>query len=263
MMKRGDRRANLTLPGEKILVSQTGPPLDSILRDASQEASKVFRERVRVDLIPRKEFLRLKFAKEIVKKTLTSLGMLRQIWPALYKEVVTVIDQISFIRGPRVVAGTDDQVLGHVYLNPTPEWEVLTFLDHIVHEAGHTSLFLIDKLEPALANPEGGMFPSPIRRDPRPLGGILQSTFVACRLALLFDRVVKRDPSEDSLSRLHYHLRGLYRGMTILKRYGRFTRIGQLLFSQMQQETRRFQKTIPRPDPRLYQKIGKDYLLQN
>ena len=148
---------------------------------------------------------------------------------------------------------------GVCFLNPRSDWNVITFADHIVHEAAHQILYAWHELSPLLVNCNEMGYPSPIRDDPRPLYGSFHATFVFLRLVLFFDQLVRKTKSREAEFRFHRHLQGLYTGMDVLEKAAKFTPKGKELFQAMKFETARFKKRIPRPDPKAYNRYLRDY----
>jgi HEXXH motif-containing protein len=194
-----------------------------------------------------------------VERFAAGLNLIRRCWPELHEEVCSLTDHFTLIQGEPFIGGSAISCLGVSFFKLRPEWSDVCFADHIVHEAAHQRLHVEFETEPALAN--GGFFgsASPIRRDPRPLYGVLHATFVFMRLSLFLERVVENEYSLEAERRLHRHVLGLYSGIEQLARHGKWNPRGAELFSSMCGVADYLRRSIPVPDQRLYGEMGPDY----
>ncbi|MEE1821318.1 HEXXH motif-containing putative peptide modification protein [Streptomyces sp. BE20] len=124
-------------------------------------------------------------------------------WPAMLAELTCTVRQIVVLGGPALDGFTDFTVHGAVFLSgqrltdepdglPAP----LHLAEALVHEGTHQRFNAalvttppwhraVDSLAPV---------PTPLRADPRPLGGLFHQLVVLARSASLFGRLLARDP---------------------------------------------------------------------
>ncbi|MFE5595616.1 aKG-HExxH-type peptide beta-hydroxylase [Streptomyces sp. NPDC056549] len=250
--------ATVAVPGAPITFWQASPALDRVVADYQNDLAQIHLD-TRPFQVRSPEDLQGGSAGGYVERFAAGLDLIKNCWPDLYEETCALTDHFTLIRGTPFIGGSAIGCLGVSFFKLLPEWSDICFADHIVHEAAHQRLHVEFELEPALAN--GGFFgsASPIRRDPRPLYGVLHATFVFMRLSLFLERVIEIEYSLEAERRLHRHVLGLYSGIEQLERHGEWNPRGAQLFSEMRVVADRLRKRIPSPDPELYTRLGPDY----
>ncbi|MFC3194068.1 HEXXH motif-containing putative peptide modification protein [Marinicella sediminis] len=178
-----------------------------------------------------------------------------------FDEVNVLMDAIALLSGDRFVGGSDIAYHGVAFLNLDLQWSKYTFADHLIHESAHILLHTANEVSPVLKNPDFYGAPSPIRKDPRPMIGILHSTFVFMRLVMFFKHQVQFSKEDEVYFRLHRHLLGFIEGMDSLSKYASFTEEGQALYAGMCHVLDWFKRTLPEPDPAYYKRVGNDYVV--
>lgn len=249
-----------TLPGSGIFFHQRGDCVAAMLADLNVTASLPVRHDEGLALIKPKRFDAPDVA-PIVQNMADGLGLIRRHAPDQAQEVEAQLDAITLVSGQRFVGGSDIYYQGVAVLNPDLDWSSTTYADHLVHEGAHIVLHARNELEPLLENGDAMGAQSPIREDPRPLYGILHSTFVFMRLVQFFARAAGPIGSDEAMFRLHRHLLGFYAGVAELEKHARFTRSGAAFFDGMRAALAQFRSTLPVPDPRFYKRVGKDYVV--
>jgi HEXXH motif-containing protein len=116
------------------------------------------------------------------------LALLDTGLPALAGEVRAIVHHMLFAQAPAGALVEFDgashyQFWGLLFLNPKHHRTPLAVAEVLAHEAGHSLLFGLTVDEPLVHNPDDALFPSPLRRDPRPMDGIFHATFVSARMA--------------------------------------------------------------------------------
>lgn len=262
VMDRIDGASNATrsLAGTRIFYHQRGDFVADMVEDLSVVASIPVAHDEGLALIPPERFDSPDVA-PIVGNMAAGFRLIRTHASEHADEVEAAIDAITLVTGRRFVGGSDIFYHGVAVLNPDREWSATTYADHLVHEGAHIVLHARNELAPLLQNPDAMGAKSPIREDPRPLYGILHSTFVFLRLVQFFRRAAEPIGSDEATFRLHRHMLGFYEGMAELERCAQFTRAGESLFQGMRNAMTAFRATLPEPDPRCYQRVGKDYVV--
>jgi HEXXH motif-containing protein len=140
-------------------------------------------------------------------------GVLAAAWPELLDELTEVVQQIALLDGFGVDGFTDVATHGAIYVNRARLGAddaglpgAIRMAEAIVHEGAHNRCNAAALAEPFLTDPKsGGSEPvvmTPLRRDPRPLTGLLQQLVVLVRSVLLYDRLLDaRDPPVAAVAR--------------------------------------------------------------
>jgi HEXXH motif-containing protein len=71
---------------------------------------------------------------------------------------------------------------GGIVLNVNGHRDVLDMVQVLAHESGHNLLFGLAADEPLVRNDGAARYASPLRRDPRPMDGIVHATYVSARM---------------------------------------------------------------------------------
>jgi hypothetical protein len=194
------------------------------------------------------------------KRIAEALLLVNQHWPELHDEISVLTRAITLLEGLPFVGGSDIASFGTSFFGQCEHFSVLAWADHLIHEAAHQRIQATFEVNPALRNSDMIGAPSPIRSDPRPLGGTFHATFVFLRLTQFMARVVREHSSQDAITRLHRHFFGFQEGMRVLETHAEFTDRGGQFFSAMRVELKRLRQVLPEPDPCLYNRIACDYV---
>lgn len=71
---------------------------------------------------------------------------------------------------------------GGIVINSNQRDSVVAMVQMLAHESTHNLLFGLGADVPLVENPDEELFPSPLRRDARPMDGIYHATFVLARM---------------------------------------------------------------------------------
>lgn len=107
---------------------------------------------------------------------------------------------------------------------PTTYW-----IEHLVHEVSHLKLELLLQQDRLVLNPADHRFEAPIRKDLRPMHGVLHATFVLSRMVRVFRFLVKAGYRGDYEKRLGALERRFSNGMATLRGKAVFTEPGKSL----------------------------------
>jgi HEXXH motif-containing protein len=258
-----ERFGQYPIPNCPIGFRQAGFALKRVVSGFERELASAYTILEPFRPVEPREFEEAGLYSEYARRFSSGFNLIRRCWPELFDEICVLTNHVCLIRGTPFIGGSGVQCLGVTFLHLEPDWPDLCFPDHIVHEAAHQRLNVEFEVEPALSNENFIGAVSPIRRDPRPLHGILHGTFVFLRLAQFFERVMAVEPSLNAEQRFHRHVRGLYDGMSELERHARWTPRGNRLFEAMWEVTRQLKTVLPEPDRRLYSQAGPDYMCGN
>lgn len=123
-----------------------------------------------------------------------ALGIVRQHFPEIADEMAIGVSQIVPVgtRIDRHESASYAEAVGTIYasLHPDP----LVLAEALIHEHSHGKLNALAALTPLLAD-TAGAFESPLRPDPRPLGGVLLAAHALVPMAELHRRLrAAQDP---------------------------------------------------------------------
>jgi HEXXH motif-containing protein len=254
-----DSYGRYQIPNHPTSFWQTGFASRRVVEDYQRDLSTVYGNASPFHLISPQEFEGEHHYDIYSGRFGAGLDLISRCWPELYDEICILTNYFAVIRGEPFVGGSAISCFGTSFFNLRPEWSDVSFADHIVHEAAHQRLHVEFELQPALINGDYLGAASPIRRDPRPLYGVLHATFVFLRLSLFLERVVRTEYSLEADKRLHRHALGLYHGVKQLEKYARWNPRGEYLFSEIRGEANRLKSIVPQPKPEYYNDIGPDY----
>jgi len=157
-----------------------------------------------------------------------SSDLLQRCHPEMYDEIRALVWTVKLFVG-RVTQGlTDTRVFGEIYIRvPRSHVDpVFYYAEHMVHEASHLYLNCLMAQDPIVLNQGSEMFPSPLRKDPRPMYAVFHATFVAARMALTFRKIFQNIGGNDCLKILAEVLDEAIRGVSTVKKLGQLTVMG-------------------------------------
>lgn len=135
--------------------------------------------------------------------------LLASAWPEALGEMSAVVRQVTLLRGHGIDGFTDFAAHGALFLNehrlqPAPGGvpPVVRFAEALVHEAAHTRCNMSTFVSPLVGGSAAAaqtLVPTPLRRDLRPLMGLLQQLVVLARCVVLYDRVLERGVAHDAV----------------------------------------------------------------
>lgn len=176
------------------------------------------------------------------------LALLDRTWPEMAAEVRVLVRQVLVATGSPSAAthfdgGSHYQLWGLLILNPAFHLTPLAMAEVLVHEASHLLLFGFTTDEPLVTNPEGARYPSPLRRDLRPMDGIFHAAYVSARMALTMDRLAAA-PGLAAADRAQARklrdedIANFRRGAAVVREHGILTATGAAVFAQAEEAMR-------------------------
>ena len=110
--------------------------------------------------------------------------------------------------------------------------------DYLVHEVTHSLLFTLSASAPLVLNRLEESYPSPLRKDPRPMDGIYHATLVCGRLVVFFRQALDSPLfSEEERTRLNGKLKSVeisYQdGMRTVEEFGKLSDHGRALLDEL------------------------------
>jgi HEXXH motif-containing protein len=111
------------------------------------------------------------------------------------------------------------------------------------HECAHCLLHAFTWAEPLVENEPSERYPSPLRRDARPMEGVVHATYVLARMHHCIERLLAcglLDAEERSraTAALSDHVRGFADGLGTIEAHARFTIRGAPIFASAREHMR-------------------------
>ena len=121
---------------------------------------------------------------------------------------------------------------GASLLNADPKRSTISMVDLLVHESSHVLLFGVSADGALTENSGSERYDSPLRKDKRPIDGILHACFVATRVHLAMNRLIESGgltEAEANIARdrAEYNGRAARDGIEELDRHARLTALGK------------------------------------
>ncbi|WP_086665692.1 aKG-HExxH-type peptide beta-hydroxylase [Lentzea kentuckyensis] len=137
--------------------------------------------------IPGAEFSRLR---EIIESVLATLKVAA---PVAHDDITELVSDIGVFRGRPVRGASAPAFFGCVLVREADEdiapW--IWFADHLTHEAAHHRLYTAIVDDPLVVDDR--TVTSPVRKDPRPLSGVVHALYVETKLIDTFRRLQSAD----------------------------------------------------------------------
>lgn len=140
-----------------------------------------------------------------------ALDIIRRADDALYAEMAQVVDEIRIFQSGYCRAGTNFNALGMIYVGSCSVRDTVSrYLEQVVRESAHNLLYAHWVHDPLFENHNDRLYPTPFRKQARPLSAIYQAAFVLARTIYVFEKIYKADPSALDFSkvRTNYNERG-------------------------------------------------------
>lgn len=161
--------------------------------------------------------------------------------PELAGEVRAIVRDILLAEAPEGAKIEFDgashyQFWGLLLLNPKHHRTPVAVAEVLAHEAGHSLLFGLTREEPLVLNPDDALFPSPLRRDPRPMDGIYHATFVSARMgwameALAESGVLGPAEAEEARQSAKVDRENFDKGLGVIRADGDLTDTGRAILA--------------------------------
>ena len=108
--------------------------------------------------------------------------------------------------------------------------------DSLIHEGAHTRLWPVFEVDPLIQGEDRAEHPSPWRRDPRPLKGLLNGVHAFSNVCQYYRRLAERAPwaGEVAAQKHALHAPKVRQAWAYLKAHAEPTPLGALLFAQLE-----------------------------
>lgn len=176
-------------------------------------------------------------AMALVIQAFEQSGRLAPQWADELQELVSEV-VLAVNRGDgqgRFAGGSVFDLFGAILLNPLSQRGLAQYMMTLVHESSHLRLFAYHLDDEVLLNDSQELYPSPLRRQGRPMEGIFHAMWVSARMAAFGHAVLTAAGRQglpqaldvDVLRRLTEAARQAYaQGLETVEQHARFTRLG-------------------------------------
>lgn len=169
----------------------------------------------------------------IIENLSVALQTLKDQWPLAFVLIENFINEIILIDNNFFFSGSFPRCHGAVLISPKTHWLIADYIEALIHEASHLELNIRRMLDPFVINEQEEVY-SPIRRERRPLLGILHAAFVLCRTTEAFTKLKTHNDHQERAEFLGTKFEPiLYDTLATLKKSAQFTEIGQKLYDNM------------------------------
>ncbi len=230
-----------TAPGEIWPLDGAGPRVFHPMRQGGWFAEADNNPLATLEAHPDKEGNALSLGAATVADWLTALddarGLLRTALPTLAEEHRSLLATVVPVGGPmeRSLSASYQEVIGLVYVSLHPSR--LKMAEALVHEVQHNKLNLVAHVDPLLVDGGAGLYPSPVRPDPRPLWGVLLAVHAFLPVAAMFRALADQGhplaATEASRARFREVLDVNHDGMAVVRAHARPTELGARLLEEM------------------------------
>jgi hypothetical protein len=192
------------------------------LIDDDQEVGKVLRA------LPPAEFAP---ASQRVSNAITLLdaGM-----PELAGEIRTLVHEVIMVGKPGdwPFGASSFQLWGALFLKLKPKASRVEIAEQLAHECAHALLFGFGMGKPLVENEPQKLYPSPLRRDRRPMDGVVHATYVIARMhyttsRLLQSGLLTEEETREARELIERNARGYSEGVAVVEAEARWTEVGE------------------------------------
>ena len=169
------------------------------------------------------------------RRVLQSADLIGEVWPEAAAEINRLVRDVVILTGNSFESSMARETFGAIFVCPQPHWLVAYYVEVLLHETAHHSFAIKSTISDFLKNP-GVLAQSPFRRDPRPLGLVLDAAFVLARSAHGIARLLesRRCPQRRDTARFLLRWREKFsRALLTLSRSAHWTPSGERLFKSL------------------------------
>lgn len=182
---------------------------------------------------------------DLVEKLEQGMKIIGSSGDNLIDEISTTVKSILFFEDHgdadyQALSFTGDRMQTSIFINGSPDNNVVFIMDKLIHESAHTYLFLINLHEEMILNSCEKIYSSPLRSDKRDMIGIYHSTFVIQRLIFYFGNILLKSPYltdlfyKQILELVAMYYTKLNQGYKTTNKYGNLTALSKYLLDEGQ-----------------------------
>ena len=178
-----------------------------------------------------------KEAKKAEQNLLSAMDLLAKHFPIAHTEIEQIVTHVVWFSAENFWSSTDPAAFGALFINPRINCTRVNMLETLLHESGHLHLMIKQTMDPLLLNPNQRAA-SPLRKDPRPLIGVLHATFVLMRMCyghklLLEGTQLTQSEHRICTNLLSEHMKNLRNGIELLLLHAELTKVGDELIREI------------------------------
>ncbi|KOU22203.1 aKG-HExxH-type peptide beta-hydroxylase [Streptomyces sp. WM6368] len=178
---------------------------------------------------------------EDVERIGSAFALIEEAWPELAAEIRAYVRLFVPYGSDFHSSFTEACLMGAIFLSEAarPFTSRQYTAEHLLHEASHLRLMLLLELDPLVTCRDEAVFNSPVRKDPRPLWGMLQAIFVFARITAFHRRAYAVTGDDFHRDAQRENAKLLAQGMDEIEAEPStsFTQTGTRLWEQMRRET--------------------------
>jgi len=130
-----------------------------------------------------------------------AVDLLKAAAPDWYHEFILLADQLLLAESSSdthwFVGAAVFDAFGAVLLNPAALTDLPSTVMALIHESSHQQMFLYHLDDPIVLNPAEEGYPSPLRKEPRPMEGIFHAMWVSARMALAANALLTHNAAAE------------------------------------------------------------------
>lgn len=169
-----------------------------------------------------------------------AFALIEESWPELAVEIRDYVRLFVPYGSAFHSSFTETCLMGAIFLSEAaqPFTSREYTAEHLLHEASHLRLMLMLEIDPLVTCRDEAVFNSPVRKDPRPLWGMLQAIFVFARITAFHRRAYAVTGAQFHQDAQRDNARLLAEGMDEIEAEPStdFTPAGLSLWQQMRSE---------------------------
>jgi len=177
--------------------------------------------------------------RRFVERFHRGMALMEEALPELAGEVRAIVREVVCAAGDptkemQIDGGSHFQLWGALLLNTDFHPTEQAIVEVVAHESAHSLLFGFCTDEPLVFNDDADLYPSPLRRDPRPMDGIYHATFVSARMHWAMSRLLEsaslsEGGREEARAAREADRKNFEAGYTVVSSYGDLSETGQRL----------------------------------
>jgi HEXXH motif-containing protein len=159
--------------------------------------------------------------------------ILCRIWPEAGDEFRTLVRAIVYVEGTAFKSATIESAFGAIYASNASLGSVPAAVEMLLHETGHHALYLRNFFTRFVTN-GSSLAAHPLRKDPRPIAGVVHSAHVLARMATGLARWAgETDAPEEVHERRAAAEQRLSQSLDVLESKAQWTQAGETYFADL------------------------------
>lgn len=158
-----------------------------------------------------------------------------------YDEISEYIDSIYLTKegkdGERFMrSGTNFYMWGLMFIYINGSHSIPYYIDHIIHECGHTALNILNGKDELVTNSHNERFSAPLRKDKRPMIGLFHALFVLNRICSTFKNIIGDDNClylQEAKDKYQQGLIKLQETYTTVRKNAKTTKLGEEILNEI------------------------------